>query len=363
MGPRPLPRAVPARLDARRRRAGRDPRDRHLLVEGRRAVRRRARGARARARCRGRLRDRAVPHLPRLRDRLLALLHRRHRRRRGAAGALGPGQGRGQRRDRRPRRHHQPPPRRRHRPPAVAVAPRSATWASRCCARSRPTSTRPECSTRGCWSREHPGRALLHVPGQPRLRGRRGARGRGAGRPAAARGGRLGRRDLLAGPAGHRRPRAGRRRARRRRGLGGRRRHALPPRRCGLDRRRGAGGAAGRARQRLRADAGAVLRAGRGRRAPAARPGARGRPAGLDPARRAEPAGGRLRLLRHRRPCGRDGRPDALDPAEAAVPAGRGPRDRDVPPRPVPGGGRRRGARVRRRRWSWWPVPPTTARA
>ena len=43
---------------------------------------------------------------------------------------------------------------------------------------------------------------LLHVPGQPRLRRRRGARGRGAGRPAAARGRRDRRRHLLARPEG-----------------------------------------------------------------------------------------------------------------------------------------------------------------
>ena len=43
-----------------------------------------------------------------------------------------------------------PPPRGRHRPQAVAGRTRSASSAPRRCARSRPTSTRPGCSTPGC---------------------------------------------------------------------------------------------------------------------------------------------------------------------------------------------------------------------
>ena len=70
-----LPRALPPRLDARRRRPRRDPRDRHLLVQPRPSLH----GREVRAGVvPGRGNPRALPHLPRLRDRVLALLHRGH---------------------------------------------------------------------------------------------------------------------------------------------------------------------------------------------------------------------------------------------------------------------------------------------
>ena len=88
VGARPLQCAVPAGLAARRRRAGRDAGDRDVLVQARGPVRRRADRADRLAR---RGRDRALPHLARLRDRLLALLHRRRQavRRRGGPVARG----------------------------------------------------------------------------------------------------------------------------------------------------------------------------------------------------------------------------------------------------------------------------------
>ena len=70
----PLPRPLPARLAARRRRARRDPRDGDVLVQPAPGVRRREGRAHRRAR---RGHPRALPHLARLRDRRLALLHRR----------------------------------------------------------------------------------------------------------------------------------------------------------------------------------------------------------------------------------------------------------------------------------------------
>ena len=101
------------------------------------------------ARC-GEPRAGAVPRLARLRDRLLALLHRRRATGRGAAGAVAAGQARRERGDRGPRRDDQPPPRGRHRPPARGSRPRSARSAYGSCVRSRPSSTRRESSTPVC---------------------------------------------------------------------------------------------------------------------------------------------------------------------------------------------------------------------
>ena len=77
LGRRPVPRPLPARLAARRRRARRDPGDRDVLVEpaARSTTRVTAaldRGARDERAAAG-----ALPHLARLRDRRLALLHGR----------------------------------------------------------------------------------------------------------------------------------------------------------------------------------------------------------------------------------------------------------------------------------------------
>ncbi len=71
----PLPRPLPARLAARRRRARRDPGDGDVLVQPAPGVRRREGRAHRRAR---RGHPRALPHLARLRDRRLALLHGGH---------------------------------------------------------------------------------------------------------------------------------------------------------------------------------------------------------------------------------------------------------------------------------------------
>ena len=71
----PVPRSLPARLDAGRRCARGDPRDRDVLVQLRRvydAVKHCADHLTRRGH------PRALPHLARLRDRCLALLHRRH---------------------------------------------------------------------------------------------------------------------------------------------------------------------------------------------------------------------------------------------------------------------------------------------
>ena len=152
VGARPLQRAVPPRLAARRRRAGGDAGDRDVLVQPGRALHRReGRAGVARS---GEGDAGALPHLARLRDRLLALLHGGDQGVRRPAAAVAGRQVRRQRRDRGRRRDHHPPPRGRHRPQAVAGPRDRRARASRCCARSRPTSTRPACSTRGCSSRD-----------------------------------------------------------------------------------------------------------------------------------------------------------------------------------------------------------------
>ncbi len=124
---RSLLRPLPARLDARRGRAGRDPRDRDVLVAAARPQGRCHRGADRRARGPG---PRALPRLARLRERRLALLHRRGQAGRvvgpGRPRAVGRGQDRGVRGDPRRRRHDHPPPRGRPRPQAVA-GPRDRT--------------------------------------------------------------------------------------------------------------------------------------------------------------------------------------------------------------------------------------------
>ena len=135
----------------------------------------------------------ALPHLPRLRDRVLALLHRGDRAGRRPAGAVAGRQGRGVRRDDRRRAPRSPTTT----PSAPTTSPgwrrRSVRSAWRCCAGSRTRSTRPASSTRGCSSRE---RALL-LPDQPALRWRCGSGGRRTRRAdPARRRGRRGR-DLL----------------------------------------------------------------------------------------------------------------------------------------------------------------------
>ena len=157
----PLPRAVPPRRDARRRRARGDARDRDVLVERRPGVRRGECGADRLARAEG---DRALPHLARLRDRVLALLHRGRPRGPRAARALAGRQGRRERRDDRVRRHDHAPPRRGHRPQGLAGP------------------------------RDRPGRGRHPARGQGRARPDRRAQPGGAG-PVTSR------RPLAAGPA------------------------------------------------------------------------------------------------------------------------------------------------------------------
>ena len=144
---RPVRRALPPRRPARPRRARRDPRDRDVLVQPAAAVRRREGRADLDAR---RGIAGAVPRLARLRDRLLALLHRRRAPGRRPDRAVAGRQGGRERRDDRGRRDHHPPPRRRHRPPPVVGPGDRRGRASGCCARSRPSSTRRGSSTRAC---------------------------------------------------------------------------------------------------------------------------------------------------------------------------------------------------------------------
>ena len=123
-------------------RAGRDPGDGHLLVQPPPGVRRGEGGAHLHAR---RGHARALPHLARLRDRRLALLHRR----REAVGrpdrAVAGRQGRRVRRDDRQRRLDHPPPRRRPGPQAVA-GPRDRPGRRADAARAQGrSSTRPGC--------------------------------------------------------------------------------------------------------------------------------------------------------------------------------------------------------------------------
>ena len=73
---RPLPRAVPARPAARCRRVRRDARDRDVLVEPDRPAHRRHHRDHRRAHRAGHAAGRAVPHLARVRDRRVAVLHR-----------------------------------------------------------------------------------------------------------------------------------------------------------------------------------------------------------------------------------------------------------------------------------------------
>ena len=80
LGARPVRRAVPPRLAARRRRPRRDPGDRDVLVQRATALYAGVKAALERTARRGDAG--ALPHLARLRDRLLALLHGRARRRR-----------------------------------------------------------------------------------------------------------------------------------------------------------------------------------------------------------------------------------------------------------------------------------------
>ena len=68
----------------------------------------------------GRGRDRALPHLARLRDRLFAVLHRRRQGVRGPAAAVARREDGGKRGDGGRRRDDHPSPRRRHRPQALA---------------------------------------------------------------------------------------------------------------------------------------------------------------------------------------------------------------------------------------------------
>ena len=257
------------------------------------------------------------------------------------------------------RRDDHPPPRGRHRP--QAVADRGDRRARRLRAPRGEGRPRPD-------RRPQPGGAdpvtpLLHVPGQPVLRRRRRARGRRAGRPAAARGRRDRRRHLLARPEGDGRPGGRRARARRRGGLGRWRRDAVVAGRRGVDRRRHARGAAGRPRQRLRPDARAARVAGRpGQAAARGRP-APGRPALARPARRRGAPGRRLGLLRRRRPRLRDRRPGALAAqASCSTPT---PRSARWPPTAPVATGHRRRRRPRSTPppTSSSPTPATTARA
>lgn len=79
LGPRPLLGAVPARRAARRRGARRDPGDGGPLVPPPRPVRRRPRGAHRHPHRCGHPAPGHVPHLARLRERRLAVLHGRLR--------------------------------------------------------------------------------------------------------------------------------------------------------------------------------------------------------------------------------------------------------------------------------------------
>ena len=94
LGQGPLPRSLPARLDARRRCACRDRRDGHVLVPPPPGVRRGQAGAREHTRPRRAAGARALPHLPRLRDRCLSVLHDRDPSGRRPRGAVACGQGR-----------------------------------------------------------------------------------------------------------------------------------------------------------------------------------------------------------------------------------------------------------------------------
>ena len=147
LGRRPLPRPLPARLAARRRRTGGDAGDGDVLVQPAPGVRR---GQQCAHHLPRRRHAGALPHLARLRDRRLALLH-------GGHEAV-----------RRPARASGSPPSRPLRTRSSTTAPRSRTttpsarttsrgWHARsarsayaCCARSRPSSTRPAYSTQGC---------------------------------------------------------------------------------------------------------------------------------------------------------------------------------------------------------------------
>lgn len=119
VGARPLQRPLPARRPPGRRRLRRDAGDRRLLVGRSRAVRGRPAGPDRHAVGR---RDAAagdVPHLARVPDRRVPLLHGRVRAGRGPRRALGRRQARGLRRDPRGGRDDQPSSRGGHRPPRL----------------------------------------------------------------------------------------------------------------------------------------------------------------------------------------------------------------------------------------------------
>ena len=140
VGRHALRRAAPARRPARPRRDGGDAGDRDDLVEpGRAAVggHARARGLAARA-------ARALPPLARLRDRRLALLHRASRRRTATTRRASGGGRRSRRRTRSSRPAARSPTTTRWgRITRRGWAPRPASSASTCCARSRSAATRP----------------------------------------------------------------------------------------------------------------------------------------------------------------------------------------------------------------------------
>ena len=307
----------------------------------------------------------ALPRLARLRDRLLALLHRRREGRPTTRWPVARRQGRRDRRDGRGRRDDHPPPRGRHRPQAVARRGDRRRSACRCCARSRPSSTRPASSTRrGAVIRREPRSFTFLVNPEPPAAARRPAAVVPVARRAARRRAR-GRGDVLARSAGDRRawwPRRSRAAT-----------SWSPSAATGCSRRspaplpagRHARHRPGRPRQRLRPDA---------RRRPTTRPGRRallldgprprGRPRRRDPARR------RRALVAGSVYAGVDARAAAIVdrarrlPAAAAVPLRRRPLARSpTGPARYRRRRRRRRARGTTRPPSSSPTRPTTARA
>ena len=300
---RPVRRAVPPRLAARRRRPGRDPGDRDVLVQPRPALRRRE----GRAGGGARRRDGALPHQPRLRDRRLALLHRRRARPATTRSRSG-------------RSPRPPPPTRWSRAGATithhhAVGTDHKPWFAR---GDRPGRRPGPARGQGVPRPDRrpqprgadpvtPTATAASLPRQPGLRRRRRPRGGGPGRAAAPRRRRRGRGDLLARTARDAGPRRRPRSTAATWSSASAATGCSPPSPgwCRRGRRRARRAARG-PRQRLRPDA-------RPARSPAeqARPCcSSGRTRAGRPDRLAdEPARRRLGLRRGRRPGRRDRRP------------------------------------------------------